>query len=100
MNVADGVEECYEILYNSTRIITHSGELVFSPSGIYFFYTNEAEKRIKNPWSVTYDEIAKYEKTGLFGYLITLKDGKQLRFSNVFRKLRGHLNEALQKRVR
>ena len=95
-----GMQVCHELLYNTSRLISHQGELSFGPDKLYFFYTNPVERTVNKPWSVDYNEIASYGKSGLAGYLITLKDGKVLRFSNVFRKMRNAITETLDKLVR
>ena len=96
--VQGGINECFEVVYNHSRVTGSNGELAFGQNALYFFFTDEMAKGFMKPWSVNYSEIASYEKSGLAGYLIHLKDGNVLRFSNVFRKKRNEINEALQKR--
>ena len=99
-NIAGGIRQSFEVLYNTSRLSSHDGELVAAADGLYFFYTNNVEKTVKKPWCISYGEIAHWEKSGLAGYLITLKDGNVLRFSNVFRKTRNAISELLEQMAR
>lgn len=89
----------FEPMHNTTRILSHEGELHFTANEIYWFYTNKAEMTVYKPWSIEISEIASYRRTGLAGYRITLKDGKELNFSNVFRKMRNGITEEIEKRM-
>ena len=44
--------------------------------------------------------MGSYGKYGLGGFKIQLKDGTVLRFTNVFRKMRNGITEALQERMK
>lgn len=97
-SLGKAAEETFTPLYNFNRVSSHEGELIFTPNEIYFFFTNPMEKKIFKPWSIEIREILEYKKSGLAGYVISLKDGKVLRFSNVFRKMRNGITEAINRR--
>lgn len=101
-NITEPIEGTFEPAYNLSRLASYNGYLVFTSTKMYWFY-NDGIHNVKalklNPWCVDYSEIASYRKTGLAGYRISLKDGNDINFSNVFRKMRNGITEILQKHV-
>ena len=98
-SISEEIVATCEPAYKLTLLATYNGYLVFTTSKIYWIYNNEIHnvKMLKlNPWCIDYSEIASYKKTGLAGFRITLKDGKDLNFSNVFGKMRKKMTEALE----
>ncbi len=94
-------EEIQEVLtpaYNVNRISSFNGELCFTANKIYWVYEVGFPRQFFSSWSIDISEIDSYKKTGLAGYLITLRNGHVLRFSNVFGKMREQMNAAIEKR--
>ena len=87
-----------EVVYNYTKLASYNGTLYFTANKIYWLCA-EYERIILSSWCINANEIATYKKKGLAGYTITLKDGKSISLSNIFRKKREALTAALQKLV-
>ena len=101
-SIQEDIQASFEPVYNYTRLASYNGYLMFTATKIYWFYNEDTApvQMLKlNPWCIDYSEIASYKKTGLAGYRISLKDGNDLNFSNVFRKMRNGITEALQAHV-
>lgn len=100
-------KESFEILYNKNRVSSWDGTMYITPDKIYYIVApaSMAGKSIAdiggapNSWCIDLSEIASYGKFGLGGFKIELKDGNVLRFSNVFRKMRNNITEALEDRL-
>ena len=100
-------KESFEILYNKNRVSSWEGTMYITPDKIYYLVApaSMAGKSIVDiggapkSWCIDLSEIASYGKFGLGGFKITLKDGKELRFTNVFRKMRNNIVEALEERL-
>lgn len=99
-------KESFEILYNKNRVSSWDGTLYITPDKIYFLLSPGAKPTsiadiggAPKSWCIELSEIASYGRHSLGGYEIVLKDGNKLRFSNVFRKLRNSLTEALDERL-
>ena len=96
------------IEYNKTRVSSYEGELIFTSDKVYFLVALP-DPSLKSPfdkggapksWCIDINEIASYGRYGLGGYKFTLKDGKDVRFTNVFRKMRNNITEALEERMK
>lgn len=105
-DLADMKKEAFEVLYNKTRVSTCEGTMYITPDKIYYLVSpNQTasgfDKLGGTPksWCIDLSEVATYGKFGLGGFKIDLKDGNTLRFSNVFRKKRNALVEALDARL-
>jgi len=100
-------KEVFEILYNKNRVSSWEGKMYITPDKIYYFVApaSMSGKSIADiggapkSWCIDLSEIASYGKYGLGGFKIELKDGNVLRFSNVFRKKRNQITEALEERM-
>ena len=96
----------FEIQYNKNRVSSFPGNLYITADKVYFIVdpSGPATKtildmgKLPKSWCIDISEIDSYRKYGLGGFLIKLKDGNELRFTNVFRKLRNSLTEALDER--
>ena len=97
-SILDKAQKSFNPLFNLSRINSTEGEMIFTEDKIYYFFENEAVQLIKKPWCVDIAEIASWKKSGLAGYVITLNDGTELRFSNVFRKMREGITAAIEER--
>lgn len=105
--LANVKKESFEVLYNKNRASSWDGTLYLTPDKMYYFVkpVSMAEKSVfdiggaPKSWCADLSEIASYGKFGLGGFKIELKDGNTLRFSNVFRKLRNAITEALEERL-
>ena len=107
-DLANEPKEVFEdVQYNKTRVSSYGGSLVFTRDKVYFFVA-PPDPSLKSPfdfggapksWCLEISEIASHRKYGLGGYMFTLKDGKEVRFTNVFRKLRNGIEEALAERM-
>ena len=100
-------KESFEIMYNKNRVSSWDGTLYITPDKVYFLVApaGMAGKSIVDiggapkSWCIELGEIASYGKFGLGGFKIELKDGNVLRFTNVFRKTRNGITEALDERL-
>lgn len=108
-NLANELKTKFEnVQYNKTRVASYGGDLIFTRDKIYFFVTpshiNEKQPfdfgGAPKPWCMDISEIASYGKYGLGGFKITLKDGKDVRFTNVFRSLRNDISAAIEARMK
>ncbi len=94
------------IQYNKTRVSSYNGEMVFTRDKVYFLVAppdpNERHpfdfSGAPKSWCIDIAEIANHRKYGLGGYMFVLADGKQVRFTNVFRKTRKSIAEAIEER--
>lgn len=106
-NLGNVQKEAFEVLYNKNRVSSWEGCMYVTPDKIYYLVNpaGMAGKSIADiggapkSWCIDLSEIASYGKYGLGGFKITLKDGKELRFTNVFRKLRNQITECLDQRL-
>ena len=101
-DITEEIVATCEPAYKLSRLATYNGYLIFTASRIYWIYNSDIHnvKFLKlNPWCIDYSEIASYKKTGLAGFRITLKDGKEIDFSNVFGKMRKKIIDALEQRT-
>lgn len=101
-DIIEGIE------YNKTRVSSYAGELIFTRDKVYFLVA-PPDPRAKSPfdfgaapksWSIDISEIASHRKYGLGGYMFTQADGKEVRFTNVFRKTRNRIIECLEERMK
>ena len=100
-------KESFEIMYNKNRVSSWDGTMYITPDKIYFLVApaSMAGKSIVDiggapkSWCIELSEIASYGKYGLGGFKIDLKDGNVLRFTNVFRRKRNGIVEALEERL-
>lgn len=96
----------FEMEYNKNRVSSCPGHLYITADKVYFLVdpAGPATKsildmgKLPKSWCIDISEIDSYRKYGLGGFLIKLKDGHELRFTNVFRKLRNSVTEALDER--
>ena len=100
-------KESFEILYNKNRVSSWDGTLYITPDKMYFLISPGAKPTsiadiggAPKSWCIDLSEIASYGKFGLGGFKIDLKDGNTLRFSNVFRRKRNDITEALEERLK
>lgn len=106
-NLANEAKDTIEgIEYNKTRVSSYGGDLIFTRDKVYFLVA-PPDPNERHPfdfggapksWCIEIDEIASHRKYGLGGYMFTLKDGKEIRFTNVFRKQRNSIIEAIEER--
>ena len=99
-------KESFEISYNKNRVSSWEGTLYITPDKMYFLLSPGARPTsladiggAPNSWCLDLSEIASYGKYGLGGFMIDLKDGNTIRFSNVLRKKRNAIVEALEDRL-
>ena len=96
-------KEVFEIFYNKNKVSSWDGHLYITSDKMYFIVapaTMEGRSVFDmggtpKSWCSDLSEIVSYGRRSLAGYKIDLKDGKQILFSNVFRKLRNQLTESL-----
>lgn len=104
-NLANETKTTFEgVLFNNSLSSSNPGNLVFTRDKVYFLldYNNVGPKKLfaKEPtsWCIDISEIVSYGRRALAGYKITLADGTVLIFSNIFRKLRSGITEAIEQR--
>ena len=88
------IMECFEPAFNFTKINASNGRLAFTEGKLYWL-PEAPIAMLDQGWVINYAEIAGYEKTGLAGFCIKLVDGKKLQFSNVGKKMREGIEDAL-----
>ena len=89
------IQECFTPAFNFTRINSSSGRLAFTPGKLYWL-PDAPMAMMDQGWVVNISEIEGCSKYGLGGFLIKLKDGKELRFSNVSQKMRDGITAAIE----
>lgn len=108
-DLANEMKTTFEgIQYNKTRVSSYNGDLILTRDKVYFLVAppdpNERHpfdfSGAPKSWCLDINEIASYGKYGLGGFKFTLKDGKDVRFTNVFRKMRNNISEALEQRMK
>ena len=98
-------KDSFELLYNKNRISSWDGVMYITSDKVYFIVTQKKAESYADiggapkSWCIELSEIASYGKFGLGGFKIELKDGNVLRFTNVFRKKRNQITEALEERL-
>lgn len=99
-------KESFEIMYNKTRASSWDGTMYITPDKMYFLVSPGARPTsiadiggAPKSWCIDLSEIDSYGKYGLGGFKIELKDGNTLRFTNVFRRMRNNITEALEERL-
>ena len=98
-------KDSFEILYNKNRISSWDGVMYITSDKVYCIVTQKKGESYADiggapkSWCIDLSEIASYGKFGLGGFKIELKDGTVLRFSNVFRRKRNSITEALDERL-
>lgn len=93
--VEPDIQECFKPAYNYTRINSSNGRLAFTTGKVYWLPDNPMAM-IDQGWVINTSEIDSYAKYGVSGFTITLKDGKELRFSNVGSKMREGISAAIE----
>ena len=88
------IQECFEPAFNFTKINASNGRLAFTEGKLYWL-PEAPIAMLDQGWVITYAEIASFAKTGVAGFCIKLVDGKTLQFSNVGKKMREGIEEAL-----
>lgn len=98
-------KEAFDVLYNKNRVSSWDSHLYITPDRVYCIVEQKVGTSYADiggapkSWYIELSEIASYGKFGLGGFKIELKDGNVLRFSNVFRKKRNSITEALNERL-
>ncbi|MBQ9893371.1 MAG: hypothetical protein IJM35_09495 [Bacteroidales bacterium] len=94
--IDEEIEYEFHPAINYTRINSTNGSLVFTKTRMYVFYDPQI-RLLYPPRYYEISEIDKCEKFGLFGagLLIYMKDGDKLRLSNVGKKMREGIEEAI-----
>ena len=104
-DLANVKKESFELLYNKNRVSSWEGHLYITADKAYFIVEQKKGESIADiggapkSWCIDLSEIASYGKFGLGGFKIELKDGNVLRFTNVFRKKRNAIVEALEENM-
>lgn len=104
-DLANVKKESFELLYNKNRVSSWDGHLYITADKAYFIVEQKKGESIADiggapkSWCIDLSEIASYGKYGLGGFKIELKDGNVLRFTNVFRKKRNAIVEALEENM-
>lgn len=106
-NLANELKTTFkDVQYNKTRVSSYGGDLIFTRDKVYFLVA-PPDSNERHPldfggapksWCIDINEIASYRKYGLGGFMFVLTDGKEIRFTNVFRKLRNNITEAIEQR--
>jgi uncharacterized membrane protein len=91
------IQECFTPAFNFTRINSSSGRLAFTANKLYWLPDNPMAM-MDQGWVANISEIDSCSKSGIAGFIIKLKDGKELRFSNVFGNMREGITAAIEER--
>lgn len=93
--VEDDIMECFTPAYNFTKINSSNGRLAFTTGKVYWL-PDEPMALLDQGWVINTSEIKSCSKWGLAGLAILLNDGKELRFSNVSKKMHEGIAEAIE----
>ena len=93
--VEPDIQECFTPAFNFTKINSSNGRLAFTTGKIYWLPDNPMAM-LDQGWVINVNEIDSCDKWGLAGFAIKLKDGKELRFSNVNGKMREGITMAIE----
>ena len=91
------IQECFTPAFNFTRINSSSGRLAFTANKLYWLPDNPMAM-MDQGWVANISAIDSCSKSGIAGSIIKLKDGKELRFSNVFGNMREGITAAIEER--
>lgn len=94
-SIEEDIQECFTPAFNFTKINSSNGRLAFTTGKIYWLPDNPMAL-LDQGWVINVSEIESCGKYGLAGFTIKLKEGKELRFSNVGSKMRDQINEAIE----
>ena len=83
--------------YNFSRINSSNGRLAFTADKVYWL-PDAPMALLDQGWVISASEVDSCSKQGIAGFIIKLKDGKELRFSNVDAKMRDGITEAIEAR--
>lgn len=95
--VEPDIQECYEPSFNFSKVNSSLGRLAFTADKIYWL-PDAPMALLDQGWVIHVSEVASCGKYGLAGFVIKLKDGKELRFANVGGKMRDSITEAIESR--
>ncbi len=93
--VEPDIQECFEPAYNFTKLNSSNGRLAFTTGKVYWLPENPMAM-LDQGWVINTSEIDSCAKYGISGFTIKLKDGKELRFSNVGPKMRDGITAAIE----
>lgn len=91
------IQAYYTPAFNFTKINSSNGRLAFTENKVYWLPDNPMAM-LDQGWVVGISEIEGCSKYGISGFIIKLKDGKELRFSNVGGKMREGITAAIEER--
>ena len=83
--------------YNFSRINSSNGRLAFTADKVYWL-PDAPMALLDQGWVISASEVDSCSKQGIAGFIIKLKDGKELRFSNVDAKMREGITAAIDAR--
>ena len=93
--VEPDIQECFTPAFNFTKLSSSNGRLAFTQNKIYWLPDNPMAM-MDQGWSIDPSEIDSCSKYGLAGLTIKLVNGKELRFSNVSKKMLDEITAAIQ----
>ena len=89
------IQECFTPAFNFTKLQSSNGRLAFVNDKVYWL-PDAPMALLDQGWVINISEIESYSKYGISGFSIKLKEGKELRFSNVGGKMREGIIEAIE----
>lgn len=93
--VEPDIQECFTPAFNFTKLQSSNGRLAFVNDKVYWL-PDSPMALLDQGWVINVSEIESYSKYGISGFSIKLKEGKELRFSNVGGKMREGIIEAIE----
>ena len=93
--VEPDIQECFTPAFNFTKLQSSNGRLAFVNDKVYWL-PDAPMALLDQGWVINISEIESYSKYGISGFSIKLKEGKELRFSNVGGKMREGIIEAIE----
>ena len=94
-SVESDIQECFEPAFNFTKLNSSNGRLAFTTGKVYWLPASPMAL-MDQGWVINVSEIESCSKQGIAGFCIKLKDGKELRFSNVGSKMREGITAAIE----
>lgn len=91
------IQEAFDPAFNFTKLNSSNGRLAFTADKIYWL-PDSPMAMLDQGWVISASEVESCSKQGIAGFVIKLKDGKDLRFSNVGQKMRDGITAAIDAR--
>lgn len=97
-DIQEPIEASFEPAVNKTRIESYNADLLVTATKVYLLPKYKEDQDRYNPICIEISEIAGCKKYGLFGFGFEFADGSRQLLSNVGKKMRTGITEAIEAR--